>query len=208
VVGRIGIGTSRRSNRTRKSGARDEDVFINVPFDLAYRDMYVALVAGLVGLGFRPRGVLEVPPNKDRLDRLREIIDDCSSSVHDLSRVELSDGYPRFNMPFELGLCARSSNDFFLFESERYRLQRTLSDLNGRDPLIHSGKPRPLLARLRDAYGIRGRRPPLDKLWTLFGLVMEVAEELETEQCSLFGRTAFEELVVAAQYQAKKMGLG
>jgi hypothetical protein len=192
----------------RKPRARDEDVFINVPFDLEYREMYVALVAGLVGLGFRPRGVLEILPNKDRLARLREVIRECGSSVHDLSRVELSDGYPRFNMPFELGLFAGSSDAFFLLDSEPHRLQRTLSDLNGRDPLIHSGKPRALLARLRDAYGIRGRRPSLDKLWALFALVSKAADALETEQGSLFGRMAFEELVVSAQKLANAMPVG
>ncbi len=91
MLGRASIRISRRSDRLRpKPKARDEDVFINVPFDVEYREMYVALVAGLVGLGFRPRGVLEIPPNKDRLARLREVIGECGSSVHDLSRVELS----------------------------------------------------------------------------------------------------------------------
>lgn len=93
MAGRASTRASRRSFARRTASSRDEDVFINVPFDEKYRDMYLALVAGLVGLGFRPRGVLEIPPNRDRLTRLREIIAECGSSVHDLSRA--NEGSPR-----------------------------------------------------------------------------------------------------------------
>jgi hypothetical protein len=61
-------------------------------------------------------------------------------SIHDLSRV----GIPvRFNMPFELGLaCAvaqsRPPHAFILLESRAFRVQQTLSDLNGYDPYIHN----------------------------------------------------------------------
>lgn len=181
---------------------REEDVFINVPFDSKYRDLYIARVSGLAGLGFRPRSVLEIPPHVHRLARLRRIIGECASSVHDLSRVELSipDRLPRFNMAFELGLVLGDANTrlpestpFFMFESESYRLQTTLSDMNGYDPLIHSGKPRKLLAKLRDAYGVKGRQPSLEKLWELMQLVARAADVLEKEQGSLFTRAAFEE---------------
>jgi len=38
------------------------DVFINVPFDPQHEKLFLALFAGLVGLGLNPRSVLEVPP--------------------------------------------------------------------------------------------------------------------------------------------------
>ena len=66
------------------------DVFLNVPFDLQYRDLFVAFAGGLAGLGFTARSVLEVGTQRDRLRRLVGIIDQCAASVHDLSRVELS----------------------------------------------------------------------------------------------------------------------
>jgi hypothetical protein len=39
------------------------DVFINVPFDPQHEKLFLALLAGLVGLGLNPRSVLEVPPS-------------------------------------------------------------------------------------------------------------------------------------------------
>jgi len=90
------------------------DVFINVPFDDEYEPLFLALIAGLVGLGFTPRSVLQIPPNQRRLERILTQIKRCAFSVHDLSRVEPSgvrDPVPRFNMPFELGLaCGLASN--------------------------------------------------------------------------------------------------
>lgn len=46
---------------------RNPTVFINVPFDKQYERLYVALIAGIVALGGRPRSTLEIPPTKDRL---------------------------------------------------------------------------------------------------------------------------------------------
>jgi hypothetical protein len=64
-----------------------------------------------------------------------------SVSIHDLSRV----GNPvRFNMPFELGLRARSlmsaaDYDVFVLDRHPFRADRTLSDYKGRDLLVHRG---------------------------------------------------------------------
>ena len=87
-----------------------KDVFLNVPFDRRYESLYLALIAGLSGLGLTPRCVLEVPAGaRNRLERLFALLRSCGASIHDLSRVELSPDAPRcprFNMPFELGLAA------------------------------------------------------------------------------------------------------
>ena len=60
-------------------------------------------------------------------------------------------------MPFELGMAvalARGNNSrrFVLLETKRYRLQRTLSDLNGFDPGIHEGTIDFNLAQLDQHY--------------------------------------------------------
>jgi hypothetical protein len=147
--------------RPRRSTVRPGDrafnpqhVFLNVPFDRGYERLFIALIAAIVGLGRTPRCVLEIAETgQGRLQRLLEIVRACGVSVHDLSRV----GTPvRFNMPFELGLaCAISElnghrHSYVLLERVRYRLNRTLSDLNGRDPYIHSGSPRQVIVRLLD----------------------------------------------------------
>ncbi len=142
-------GRSRRENT---------DVFINCPFDGQYEPLFLALIAGLSGLGLTPRCVLGIPSGaRDRLDRIFRLICQCGSSVHDLSCMGGRRGLPRFNMPFELGLAvAMSLSDtghrWFLFEARPYRLQRTLSDVNGFDRYIHGGTPRGVLRELANAF--------------------------------------------------------
>src|SRR5258706_8356974 len=138
-----------------------KDVFLNIPFDQRHERLYVALLAGSTGLGLPPRCVLEIPPVGNRLDRIIELIQSCASSIHDLSRVELSAGKPRcprFNMPFEAGLAVawshvgNADHRWFVFEAVRYRLQKSLSDLNGFDPFIHDGTVRGVLRALTHAF--------------------------------------------------------
>lgn len=189
---------------------RAANVFLNVPFESRgkYRNLLVAFVAGLVGLGFRPRSVLEVSPHQNRLDRLRQILAECATSIHDLSRVQRTDGCPRFNMPFELGLVVgRGDGRWFVFEEVSHRLQKTLSDVNGHDPLIHGGDPLKVIAKLRDVF--RNPRRPTAKLEleALLGDVMKLARLVEREQGSLIGRQAFVDLVIGSQRLAQERGL-
>ncbi|MGH7302338.1 MAG: hypothetical protein ACRELZ_03545 [Candidatus Rokuibacteriota bacterium] len=48
-------------------------------------------------------------------------------------------------MPFELGLAVSPGRDraheWFVFEEQRHRLKKSLSDLNGTDPHIHAMQP-------------------------------------------------------------------
>ncbi len=118
--------------------------------------MSCAAIAGLCGLGLKPRATLELPTSQRRLDRIFAILRQCRYSLHDLSRVELSGDVPRFNMPFELGLAVamrrRGRHDWWVLESRAYRLQRSLSDLNGTDPLVHGGRPRRLIQILENTF--------------------------------------------------------
>ncbi len=125
-------------------------VFCNFPFDAPYEPLYLALMSALVCTGHTPRTVLEIPAGTDRLSRILDLLTRCGYSLHDLSRVQLSEGsfrVPRFNMPFELGLAVAvakhivPSHQFRLLEERPYRLQHSLSDMNGYDPYIHSGTP-------------------------------------------------------------------
>src|SRR5205814_424744 len=133
----------------------------NIPFDQRHERLYIALVAGLAGLGLTARCVLEILPQKDRLSRIVELIRRCQASIHDLSRVELSRGKPRcprFNMPFEAGLAIGSvhgtsiKHRWFVFETVNFRLQKSLSDLNGYDPFVHGGTVRGVLGALTEAF--------------------------------------------------------
>lgn len=132
--------------------------FCNFPFDPEYRPVCLSLVAALVCVGQTPRTVLEIPPDADRLERTLKLLDACDYSLHDLSRVQVSRGLPRFNMPFELGLAAAlafrkgSGHQFRLLEARPNRVQRSLSDLNGYEAFIHYGRPNGVFAIVCDIF--------------------------------------------------------
>lgn len=140
---------------------RDEkSVFLNVPFDKSYSRLFVALIAGITALGFKPRCVLEVGSDRNRLSRIYGLVAGCGASIHEMSRVSLYGGLrmPRFNMPFELGIAyalwEQGGHRFFVFEQKPYRLQASLSDLNGHDPYIHHRTQDGLLGCLLDCFDV------------------------------------------------------
>lgn len=188
-----------------------ESVFLNVPFDSQYERLFVALVAGLCMLGRRPRCVLELPASTNRLSRLFQIIRGCRVSIHDLSRVS---GYPpRFNMPFELGLAVAVKHvddhrhKFFVLERKSYRLQKTLSDVNGYDPLVHGGSVSGVVSALVSCVGTRPATPrrlvekAAHALW-------KVAAELKRQHhtTSVFSLPVFNDLLAAATALAETAG--
>jgi len=139
----------------------NNNVFLNIPYDEAFRDLYIAYVVGLYQVGLTPHVASEIPGGERRLDRIFALIKSCRYSIHDLSRVELSGGpssAPRFNMPLELGLAISWSllnpdlHKWFVWESEPFRIQRSASDLNGTDPNIHFGTVEGVLGELRNAF--------------------------------------------------------
>jgi hypothetical protein len=99
---------------------------------------------------------LEVREKGDgRLARIVELMRQCRMSIHDLSRT----GTPvRFNMPFELGLACSlkvanpSAYEVFVLDSRPYRIDKTLSDYKGRDPLVYGGTCDGMVACLLDTF--------------------------------------------------------
>ena len=189
-------------------------VFINAPFDSAYERQFVAIVASVIAIGRTPRCVLEVAERgTGRLRRLLELIEDCDVSLHDLSRV----GVPaRFNMPFELGLaCAvanlpkrRPRHAFVLLERQRYRLQRTLSDLNGFDPYIHNGTVSGAIESVLDALRPRSGAPSTQTVYRFYRTMAVVAGRLTNKgQHSLFTRSRYLELVAVGVERASQAKL-
>jgi hypothetical protein len=185
---------------------RRRSVFLNIPFDNAYEPLFIALISALVAIGRTPRCVLEVPEQGDgRLRRIFDLIRRCPVSVHDLSRV----GLPvRFNMPFELGLAfalKRLDGRRFVLETERHRLQRTLSDLNGIDPSIHSGMISCVLSSLAKP----AKNPDLDQIERIRRQLWKTVPVLKRRhrRTSVYSRAIFSELVVGATFLARKEDL-
>jgi len=156
---------------------------------------------------------LEIPGSQRRLDRIFELINDCSYSFHDLSRVELDRHAPhpvqRFNMPFELGLVVAwakgrlPGHKWFVFEAVPHRLKKSLSDLDGTDPCIHFGKPDGVLRELRNALTRSRHRPTLVELRNIYDDLRKAATVAKREGADLFEARSFGDLVIAAQASAR-----
>ncbi len=170
--------------RSGSKGPNAADVFLNVPYDEKFLDHFLAYVAGLSALGLYPRATLEIPGGERRLDRIFTLIRTCSSSVHDLSRIELDKRRPitpRFNMPFELGLavaCQKlqpGKHIWFVFETKLRRVEKSLSDLSGTDVYVHEGKSRGIFRELCNAFIRSERQPSVEQMDLIYrGLKREL----------------------------------
>ena len=148
--------------RSKTGGFTQSAVFLNIPYDQRSRSLYLAYIAGLVHLGLVPRVTLGITGGTRRLDKILAEIQGCRYSIHDLSKVGLDRtppfATPRFNMPFELGLAVAweksnpKKHTWFVFESKTYRLQKSLSDLNGTDPHIHGGQGAGVMRELSNVF--------------------------------------------------------
>lgn len=139
----------------------DRNVFINCPFDSAYAPMFEAIVFAIEDSGFHARCARErLDSSQIRLHKIIDLIRGSRYSIHDLSRTQLDEmtALPRFNMPLELGVdlgCkafsrAHGRKSFLIFDSERYRFQKYLSDIGGQDVHHHGNDPKIAVARVRD----------------------------------------------------------
>ncbi len=136
-------------------------VFVNCPFDQAYKPIFDAIAFAIQACGYRVRSALELNDSGElRLEKIYRLIDGTSHSVHDISRVEADreSGLPRFNMPIELGIalghrkfCSkRRKPNLLILDSQRFRYQRFASDLAGLDIGEHGGQPRAAIGAIRN----------------------------------------------------------
>lgn len=91
----------------QRKASYDDNVFLNVPFDNRYSELFRALVFAVHDCGFNARCALEADNSADvRVEKLYRIIRECRFGIHDISRTSLDrvSKLPRFNMPLELGL--------------------------------------------------------------------------------------------------------
>lgn len=105
---------------------------------------------------------------QNRLHKILKIIEDCKYGIHDISRTQSnSGGYPRFNMPFELGLfyaCmhygkeTQKKKNAVIFEAVKYSYQQSISDLNGVDTKDHNNDFKILIAKLRNWLATASKR--------------------------------------------------
>jgi hypothetical protein len=190
---------------------RIRSAFLNIPYDDRFEDLYLAYIVGLTQLGLKMNATLAVP-NQGRLERIIGLIQESDLSIHDLSRIELSSGIPRFNMPLELGLALYHSHatngrhKVFVFEKKPYRMQRSTSDINGIDPQIHNGTPKGVMVGLRNIFHQPGESTTVPEMLTSFRAVRRKLPELRRiAGCrSLFEAAVFRELTVAALVESER----
>lgn len=192
---------------------KNSSVFLNIPYDPPFENLYLAYIAGISAFGLAPHAAIEIPGGRRRLDRILELIAACSYSIHDLSRVEVdraTPATPRFNMPFELGLAVAyekfsgASHSWFVCERQAYRLQKSLSDLNGTDAYIHAGRIGDLFGQLCSAFVRSKRQPTTAQMNTIYRTLRKKLPDLihESGARSAFEARVFKELCVIASRTA------
>jgi hypothetical protein len=185
-------------------------LFLNIPYDASFRDLYLAYIAGVSSFGLAPRATLEIPGGERRLDRILSLILSCSYSLHDLSRVELDHHpprTPRFNMPFELGLAVswqklnRANHTWFVFEAIQRRAENSLSDISGTDVYIHNGNVRGVFTQLCNAFVRLKSQPTTQDMEQTYLRLRDLLPKLQkqTGADSPFEARIFRDLVVAAR---------
>ena len=145
-----------------QSSHYNDNVFINCPFDPVYKPLFDAIVFAVYACGFIARCALEEDDaSQVRIDKIYSIIEDCRYGIHDISRIELdeSSGFPRFNMPLELGVFLGAKKfgteeqkvkKCLVLDSEPYRYQQFMSDIAGQDIQVHSNSPEEIVKVVRD----------------------------------------------------------
>lgn len=194
---------------------RERSVFLNIPYDAGFQRLYLAYIAGVSAFGLVPRATLEIPTSERRLDRIIGLIDECAYSIHDLSRVQIDQKVPRtprFNVPFELGLAvarndAQGRQRWYVCESLKRRVNKSLSDLDGTEVHIHEGTLLGLFAVLGDIFVRRRRQPSVQQMYGIYralsGSLPTILREAGTKDP--YRPRVFRDLVLAARTQQLKL---
>jgi len=116
-------------------------------------------------------------------------------------------------MPFELGLCvlhamrAEGRHTWFLFESTPWRLQKSLSDLNGTDPYIHDNTVDGVFRELAKAFVRTGRQPSVKQMRWLYDRLTLSLPRILTDAAATdpFNARAFTDIVVFTSALAQSL---
>lgn len=186
---------------------RQQAVFLNIPYDPQFSRLFLAYITAVCAMRFVPRATVGITGTR-RLDRIAKLIETCSYSIHDLSRVQLDRNAPRtprFNMPFELGLAvawARSDrhHKWFVFEAVNRRVAKSLSDLDGTDPYIHRGTVRGVMREICNAFVSPGRQPTVPQMMKMYRELRRDSRRIlkNAGGNSMFTARVFSDLCLAA----------
>lgn len=129
------------------------NVFVNCPFDEAYKGLLRPILFVILDLGLTPRIALEsLNSGRARIEKIVRLIEESRYAIHDLSRLQASEvgEYYRLNMPLELGIdigCQLFGSGglrekrCLILETKPYRYQAAISDLSNSDIAVHGDEP-------------------------------------------------------------------
>lgn len=166
------------------------------------------------------------PKQYGPLTRIYKLIKDCRYSLHDLSRIECvptqknkkgiknkNQVLPRFNMPFEAGLAIALAktmknrrHTWQLLEAKKYRLQITLSDLNGYEPRTHKNTIKGVFNALGDTF-LREEGTTVTEMLKIYRGLVLFARKIkdETQRDDLYKREPFVKMVTFADGLAARL---
>jgi len=174
-----------------KKNNYSDNVFINCPFDKAYKPFFRALIFTILDCGFIPRCSLEIDDATQlRLSSIVSIIRQCKYGIHDLSRIKADRGtkLPRFNMPFELGIFYGAKNfgsgnqpkkNCIIFEQKHYSYQKFISDLSGTDIRAHNNSIKKLIEDVRNWLTTSSKRRTIPQSKTIFSRYLKFQKYFE-----------------------------
>ena len=183
----------------------NDNVFINCPFDSAYKHLFDAMVFTIHDCGFIPRCALEEENASEvRIDKIYSIIADCRYGIHDISRTELDEdsGLPRFNMPLELGVFLgakkfgieeQERKKCLILDTEPYRYQQFISDIAGQDIQAHNNSSREIIMHVRNWLRNVSKRETIPSGGIIWERYQEFTEKLP--QMAKEGQLIVEELI-------------
>jgi hypothetical protein len=208
----------KRTKRVRRASKRVSagSVFLNIPYDAGFENLFLAYIAAISAFGFAPRATLEIPFGQRRLDRILTLIQQSQYSIHDLSRIQLdrkSPRTPRFNMPFELGLTvalektAHPDHKWVVCEAMRRRINKSLSDLDGTDAYIHDGNIQGVFRELGNAFVGTSRQPTVTEMMQIYRILRAQFTSIlrRAGARDAFNARVFRELCVLASTAADEL---
>ena len=184
-----------------ESSHYNDNVFINCPFDSVYKPLFDAVVFAVLDCGFIPRCALEEDDaSQVRIDKIYNIISDCRYGIHDISRIELDEpsGFPRFNMPLELGVFlgakkfgseVQKGKKCLILDKEPYRYQQFISDIAGQDIQAHNNTLEEIVKVVRNWLRTASRHrtiPSGDIIWERYqNFMQDLPKTAETHRLTV-----------------------
>jgi len=115
-------------------------------------------------------------------------------------------------MPFELGLAVAwqkanpTQHTWFVFEEKSYRVQKSLSDLNGTDPHIHGGQVAGVMRELANAFQRTRNRPSVPEMMRTYRILSRSSARIIADAGAkdLFEARAFQLLCFEAKVASKQ----